>query len=286
MAFSLFGSNRDKHKTEAATTPTEQQIVRIPVTAIIPNRFQPRQVFDETGIAELAATIADHGLLQPIVLREYDCLLYTSDEIIAGERRFRAISSLHWADVPAIIQKMDDGETASMALIENLQRQDLTAIEEARAYQELMELNQLTQSALAKELGKSQSLVANKLRLLKLAQPVQTALLQRQISERHGRALLNLAVEQQAAVLKRVLDDQLTGKETEQLGANTQTPPKPKRKRARGLTGDTRIAVNTIKKSIKMVTDAGLPVKTHEEDTDDGYRITIEIPKNQPRGDQ
>lgn len=283
MAFSLFGSNRDKHKTEAATTPTEQQIVRIPVTAIIPNRFQPRQVFDETGIAELAATIADHGLLQPIVLREYEPQKY---EIIAGERRLRAISSLHWADVPAIIQKMDDGETASMALIENLQRQDLTAIEEARAYQELMELNQLTQSALAKELGKSQSLVANKLRLLKLAQPVQTALLQRQISERHGRALLNLAVEQQAAVLKRVLADQLTVKETEQLVAKTQTPPKPKRKRARGLTGDTRIAVNTIKKSIKMVTDAGLPVKTHEEDTDDGYRITIEIPKNQPRGDQ
>ncbi|MCK3677019.1 nucleoid occlusion protein [Lactiplantibacillus plantarum] len=283
MAFSLFGSNRDKHKTEAATTPTEQQIVRIPVTAIIPNRFQPRQVFDETGIAELAATIADHGLLQPIVLREYEPQKY---EIIAGERRFRAISSLHWADVPAIIQKMDDGETASMALIENLQRQDLTAIEEARAYQELMELNQLTQSALAKELGKSQSLVANKLRLLKLAQPVQTALLQRQISERHGRALLNSAVEQQAAVLKRVLADQLTVKETEQLVAKTQTPPKPKRKRARGLTGDTRIAVNTIKKSIKMVTDAGLPVKTHEEDTDDGYRITIEIPKNQPRGDQ
>ncbi|KZU92954.1 Chromosome partitioning protein ParB/ Stage 0 sporulation protein J [Lactiplantibacillus plantarum] len=283
MAFSLFGSNRDKHKTEAATTPTEQQIVRIPVTAIIPNRFQPRQVFDETGIAELAATIADHGLLQPIVLREYEPQKY---EIIAGERRCRAISSLHWADVPAIIQKMDDGETASMALIENLQRQDLTAIEEARAYQELMELNQLTQSALAKELGKSQSLVANKLRLLKLAQPVQTALLQRQISERHGRALLNLAVEQQAAVLKRVLADQLTVKETEQLVAKTQTPPKPKRKRARGLTGDTRIAVNTIKKSIKMVTDAGLPVKTHEEDTDDGYRITIEIPKNQPRGDQ
>lgn len=283
MAFSLFGSNRDKHKDETVAAPTDQQIVRIPVTAIIPNRFQPRQVFDEAGINELATTIADHGLLQPIVLREYEPQKY---EIIAGERRFRAVSSLHWADVPAIIQKMDDGETASMALIENLQRQDLTSIEEARAYQELMELNHLTQSALAKELGKSQSLVANKLRLLKLAQPVQTALLQRQISERHGRALLNLDVAQQPAVLKQVVSDQLTVKETEQLVAKQQTPPKPKRKRARGLTGDTRIAVNTIKKSIKMVTDAGLPVKTHEEETTDGYRITIEIPKNQPRGDQ
>jgi len=281
MAFSLFGSNRDKRKDDESAASKNQQIVQIPVTAIIPNRFQPRQVFDEDGISELAATIADHGLLQPIVLREYEPEKY---EIIAGERRFRAISSFHWATAPAIIQKMDDGETASMALIENLQRQDLTVIEEARAYQELMQLNQLTQATLAKELGKSQSLVANKLRLLKLAQPVQDALLQRKISERHGRALLTLTEDQQVAVLQQVLEQQLTVKETEQLIAKTQTPKKPKRKRSRGLTGDTRIAVNTIKKSIKMVTDAGLPVKTHEEDTEDGYRITIEIPKNQPRG--
>lgn len=280
MAFSLFGSNRDKRKTDEVPN-NNQQIVRIPVTAIIPNRFQPRQVFDEAGIAELAATIEEHGLLQPIVLREYEPKKY---EIIAGERRFRAITSLHWADVPAIVQEMDDGETASMALIENLQRQDLTVIEEATAYQELMKLNELTQAALAKELGKSQSFVANKLRLLKLATPVRQALLQRQISERHGRALLNLMADQQIDVLHQVLDGQLTVKETEQLVAKLQTPPKPKKKRARGLTGDTRIAVNTIKKSIKMVTDAGMPVKTHEENTDAGYRITIEIPKNQPRG--
>ncbi|ETY73192.1 nucleoid occlusion protein [Lactiplantibacillus fabifermentans] len=282
MAFSLFGSNRDKNK-DVAPTPSNQQIVRIPVTAIIPNRFQPRQVFDEAGISELAATIREHGLLQPIVLREYADQKY---EIIAGERRFRAITSLHWKDVPAIVQKMDDGETASMALIENLQRQDLTVIEEATAYQELMKLNELTQAALAEELGKSQSFVANKLRLLKLAKPVQDALLKRQISERHGRALLNLAPDQQLTVLAQILDQQLTVKETEQLVEKLKLPPKPKKKRARGLTGDTRIAVNTIKKSIKMVTDAGLSVKTHEEDTGDTYQITIEIPKNKPRGGQ
>ncbi|MFB9768802.1 nucleoid occlusion protein [Lactiplantibacillus modestisalitolerans] len=279
MAFSLFGSNRDKRKEPAATP--EHQVVRIPVTAIVPNRFQPRQVFEAAGIDELAATIQAHGLLQPIVLREYEPKKY---EIIAGERRFRAVNALHWADVPAIIEKMDDGETASMALIENLQRQDLTVIEEATAYQELMQLNDLTQGALAKELGKSQSFVANKLRLLKLAQPVQQALLNRQISERHGRALLNLEPKQQVGVLKQVLDGGLTVKETERAVAKCQTPAKPKRKRPRGLTGDTRIAVNTIKKSIKMVSDAGLTVKTHEEHTDDGYRITIEIPNKQSRG--
>lgn len=283
MAFSLFGSNRDKDKNKESPADHTQQIVRIPVTAIIPNRFQPRQVFDEAGIDELAATIAEHGLLQPIVLREYEPKKY---EIIAGERRFRAITSLHWADAPAIIQKMDDGETASMALIENLQRQDLTVIEEATAYQELMKLNSLTQAALAKELGKSQSFVANKLRLLKLAQPVQTALLKRQISERHGRALLNVPTDQQAAILTKVIAQQLTVKETEKLVQQAALPPKPKKKRPRGLSGDTRIAVNTIKQSIKMVTDAGLPVKTHEEQTADSYRITIEIPKNQPRSGQ
>ncbi|AVK63844.1 nucleoid occlusion protein [Lactobacillus sp. CBA3606] len=282
MAFSLFGGNRDKNK-DAETANPQQQIVQIPVTAIVPNRFQPRQVFETAGIDELAATIAAHGLLQPIVLREYAPKKY---EIIAGERRFRAICSLHWAQAPAIIQKMDDGETASMALIENLQRQDLTVIEEATAYQELMTLNTLTQVALAKELGKSQSFVANKLRLLKLAPAVQQALLKRQISERHGRALLNLSVDQQATVLAQVLDQQLTVKETEQVVQKIQVPPKPKQKRPRGLTGDTRIAVNTIKKSIKMVTAAGLSVQSHEEDTGDSYRITIEIPKNQARGGQ
>ncbi|MFC6164376.1 nucleoid occlusion protein [Lactiplantibacillus dongliensis] len=281
MAFSLFGSNRDKRNKDTEAATQHQQIIRVPVTAIIPNRFQPRQVFDEAGIAELAATIAEHGLLQPIVLREYADKKY---EIIAGERRFRAVTSLHWADVPAIIQKMDDGETASMALIENLQRQDLTVIEEATAYQELMKLNHLTQAAMASELGKSQSFVANKLRLLKLAQPVQQALLQRQISERHGRALLTLTTDQQLDVLQQILAHDLTVKATEQLVQKLNNPPKPKRKRPRGLTGDTRIAVNTIKQSIKMVTDAGLSVKTHEEDTEDGYRITIEIPKNKPRG--
>lgn len=280
MAFKLFGSNRDKHKTTDAPTHN-QQIVRVPVTAIIPNRFQPRQVFDPAGITELAETIAAHGLLQPIVLREYEPKKY---EIIAGERRFRAITTLHWKDIPAIIQEMDDNETASMALIENLQRQDLTAIEEASAYHELMQLNQLTQAALAQELGKSQSFVANKLRLLKLVKPVQQALLKRDISERHGRALLNLPVDQQATVLETVVAKQLTVKETEQLITKTKTPVKPKKRRRRGLSGDTRIAVNTIKKSIQMVNDAGLPVKTHEEETETGYRITIDIPKNQPRG--
>lgn len=250
----------------------------IPIDQIVANRFQPRQRFDPTAIGELAQTIQDHGLLQPIVLRQYEPNHY---EIIAGERRFRAVSKLKWTEVPAIIEDLDDDETASMALIENLQREELTAIEEATAYQQLMTLNQLTQVQLAQGIGKSQGFVANKLRLLKLSEPVRQAILNRQITERHGRALLAVAPEQQVTVLHQIIDRQLTVKETEALIADL-APQKTKRRRKvtkQGVNGDTRVAVNTIRQSVKMVTDAGLPLTTKEEETADRYRIIIDIPK-------
>ncbi|HIW71160.1 MAG TPA: nucleoid occlusion protein [Candidatus Levilactobacillus faecigallinarum] len=275
MPFSLFGNNRDKAARPAH--PVKQNVVMIPVAQIIPNRFQPRQRFDATAITQLAQTIDEHGLLQPIVLRQYEPDHY---EIIAGERRFRAISSLKWTEVPAIIEDFNDDETASMALIENLQREELTAVEEATAYQQLMALNHLTQSQLAQGIGKSQGFVANKLRLLKLTKPVRDAILNRQITERHGRALLKLADAQQATILHQVIDRQLTVKETEAL-IEAQTP-QPKRRRKvtkQGVNGDTRVAVNTIRQSVKMVTDAGLPLTTKEEETADHYRIIIDIPK-------
>lgn len=273
MPFSLFGNNRDK-----ATPPVKQNVVLIPLAKIIANRFQPRQRFEPTGIDELAHTIAAHGLLQPIVLRQYEPDHY---EIIAGERRFRAVTKLDWTEVPAIVEDLDDDETASMALIENLQREELTAIEEATAYQQLMTLNSMTQAQLAQGIGKSQGFVANKLRLLKLSDPVRQALLNRQISERHGRALLAVNPAQQATVLHQIIDRKLTVKETEALIAAL-APQKTKHRRKvtkQGVNGDTRVAVNTIRQSVKMVTDAGLPLTTKEEETADHYRIIIDIPK-------
>ncbi|MDT6981371.1 nucleoid occlusion protein [Levilactobacillus zymae] len=276
MPFSLFGNNREK--AARPSHPVKQSVVMIPVAQIVANRFQPRQRFDATAIGELAQTIQDHGLLQPIVLRQYEPDHY---EIIAGERRFRAVSKLKWTEVPAIIEDLSDDETASMALIENLQREELTAIEEATAYQQLMTLNQLTQVQLAQGIGKSQGFVANKLRLLKLSAPVRQAILNRQITERHGRALLAVAPEQQVTVLHQIVDRQLTVKETEALIAKL-APQKTKRRRRvtkQGVNGDTRVAVNTIRQSVKMVTDAGLPLTTKEEETADHYRIIIDIPK-------
>lgn len=276
MVFSLFG-NKDKSNKDHGES-IKQNVVMVPVAAIVPNRFQPRQVFSERGIEELAQTIAEHGLLQPIVLREYEPKKY---EIIAGERRFRAVKSLKWREVSAIIQEMSDDETASLALIENLQREELSPVEEAQAYQALMKLNQLTQSKLAKEVGKSQSFIANKLRLLKLSEPVQTAMLNREISERHGRALLAVTPLQQAKLLARIKADHLTVKDTERLiqRLKAKADKKPSQSTVRSVSADTRVAVNTIKESVKLVNEAGLDIKTQEEDGADSYRIIIDIIK-------
>ena len=272
MAFSLFGHDKSNQRE---TESIKQKVVMVPVDAIVPNRFQPRHVFNKRSIDELAQTIADHGLLQPIVLREYEPHQY---EIIAGERRYRAVKSLKWREVPSIIQALSDDETASLALIENLQREGLTPIEEAQAYQSLMKLNQLTQSQLAKDVGKSQSFIANKLRLLKLSEPVQEAIMNEEISERHGRALLAVTPKQQEKLLKRIIADHLTVRDAERLIQRHRAKEKPKPK-IKSVSADTRVAVNTIKKSLKMVSNAGLKVKTTEEDNDDSYRITIDIMK-------
>ena len=276
MAFSFF-----KSKKEISAKPGVNDVVELEVQKIIPNRYQPRKLFSDESIAELATTIAEHGLLQPIVVREYEAGKY---EIIAGERRFRAVNRLKWEKIPALIKKMDDTQAASMAVIENLQREGLSAIEEAQSYQKLMELNQLTQLQLAREIGKSQSFVANKLRLLKLNMSVQRAILNRKLTERHGRALVSLDDKQQVELLKQIEEGHLTVKETEALVANITAPkvkaqPKKKAKaRTKGSSKDVKIALNTIRQSVKMVTDTGLKVTTSEEEAPGVHRIIIEIP--------
>ena len=276
MAFSFF-----KSKKEVSAKPGVNDVVELEVQKIIPNRYQPRKLFSDESIAELATTIAEHGLLQPIVVREYEAGKY---EIIAGERRFRAVNRLKWEKIPALIKKMDDTQAASMAVIENLQREGLSAIEEAQSYQKLMELNQLTQLQLAREIGKSQSFVANKLRLLKLNMGVQRAILNRKLTERHGRALVSLDDKQQVELLKQIEEGHLTVKETEALVAKITAPKvktQPKKKanaRTKGSSKDVKIALNTIRQSVKMVTDTGLKVTTSEEDAPGVHRIIIEIP--------
>ncbi|MDM5157589.1 nucleoid occlusion protein [Bacillus sp. DX1.1] len=255
-----------------------EEIQQVPIANIIPNRYQPRTVFDDARIEELALTIRTHGLIQPIVVRQYEEDKY---EIIAGERRFRAATKLGWEKVPAIIKNLNDTETASVALIENLQREELTAIEEAVAYQKLIELHNLTQEALAQRLGKGQSTIANKLRLLKLPEEIKRALLDKSITERHARALIPLKNEElQLKVLQEIVEKQLNVKQTEERIAKLLEEVKPKRKaKQKAVSRDTRIAMNTIRQSLQMVTNSGLNVNSEEEEFDEYYQITIKIPK-------
>lgn len=267
----------EEQANEREESVEHEEIRKIPIESIVPNRFQPRTVFDDDKIEELARTIHTHGIIQPIVVREFENGRF---EIIAGERRWRAMKKLGWEEVPTIIKNLNDTETASVALIENLQREELSPIEEAVAYGKLLELHNLTQEALAQRLGKGQSTVANKLRLLKLPQEVRDALLNKTITERHARSLIPLKdPEKQVLLLNEIIEKNLNVKQSEDRVVKMldQTEkPKPKRK---AFSKDMRIAVNTIRQSLTMVSDSGINLNSEEEEFEDFYQFTIRIPK-------
>ncbi|WP_163527912.1 nucleoid occlusion protein [Halobacillus ihumii] len=269
-------NSNSNNNEEVEYNPDE--VMQVPVESVQPNRYQPRAIFNNEKISELAQTIHTHGMIQPIVVRRLNEDHY---ELIAGERRWRAVQSLGWETIPAILREMDDAQTASVALIENLQREELTVIEEATAYARLIEIHELTQEALAQRLGKSQSTVANKMRLLKLPESVQRAVMNKEITERHARALIALKEpENQEKLLDEIIEKQLNVKQTEERIAKLQDPkPKKKKPKLKGVNKDMRIAMNTIRQSLDMVSDTGIDVETNEEDHDEYYQFTIKIPK-------
>lgn len=257
---------------------TNEEVKQIPVSEIVPSPYQPRTIFDEERIEELSQTIKTHGIIQPIVVRVRNGKF----EIIAGERRWRAVRKLGLDAIPAIVRDFNDSQAASIALIENLQREGLTSIEEALAYQQLIEMHSLTQESLAQRLGKSQSTIANKIRLLQLSDGVKQALLDRVITERHARALLSLPKEElQLKVLQEIVSKELNVKQTEarvsfykQLNGNTN-----KKAKRISYSKDVRLALNTIRHSVDMVSSSGLNIETLENDREDHYEIVIRIPK-------
>lgn len=191
----------------------EEEVVYLYLDDIIPNRFQPREVFDEKPLKELAVSIKEHGVIQPIIVRKVE----DKYEIIAGERRYKASALAGLTKIPAIVRDLDDKETSKVALLENLQRKNLNPVEEAKTYQKILELDQMTQDELAKTMGKSQSAVANKLRLLALPDEIQEALLKEKISERHARSLLNLeGAEKQKEMLKKIIENKMTVRQVEE----------------------------------------------------------------------
>lgn len=192
----------------------KDEVVQLYLDDIIPNRFQPREIFDERALKELAVSIREHGVIQPIIVRSVANGKY---EIIAGERRYKASALAGLTKIPAIIRNLDDKESSKVALLENLQRKNLNPIEEARTYQKILEIDQMTQEELAKTMGKSQSAVANKLRLLSLPDAIQNALLKEQISERHARALINVPdTKKQKDLLKKIIDNKMSVRAVEE----------------------------------------------------------------------
>ena len=191
----------------------ENEIVNVRIDEIIPNRFQPRLAFDEKELNELADSIKMHGIIQPLVLRR----IGDKYEIIAGERRYKASVLAGLTQVPAVIMNIDDQKSAEVAVVENLQRKDLTAIEEAQSYKKILDMGYLTQEELATRMGVAQSTIANKLRLLNLTIPVKEALLHNKISERHARSLLNITDNNlQISMLNRIIAERLTVRQTDE----------------------------------------------------------------------
>ena len=192
-----------------------KEVINIKISNIIPNRFQPRITFDEEALNELTNSIKIHGILQPLIVRQVG----DKYEIIAGERRYKAATRAGLNEVPAIVVNFDDQTSAELALIENIQRKDLTPLEEAKSYKKLIDMSNITQEQLALKLGKKQSTIANKIRLLNLIPDAQEALMNNAISERHARSLLQIKnnEEKQKEVLKRIIEERLTVKETDEL---------------------------------------------------------------------
>lgn len=221
------------------------EVVQLYLDDIIPNRFQPREVFNDQALKELAISIREHGVIQPILVRKFG----EKYEIIAGERRYKASTMAGLTKIPAIVKNLDDKESSKVALIENLQRRDLTPIEEARTYQKILDLDEMTQEELAKTMGKSQSAVSNKLRLLSLPDEIQEALLKEEISERHARSLLNVDDKNiQLDLLKEIINNKMTVRELDskikKLSNDTSSED--------DTTGGSSVVVNEIKEEEKQ----------------------------------
>lgn len=260
-------------------------IRELEIRQIKPSQYQPRRTFAPDQLKELAQSLAKNGLLQPIVVRQVGAQQY---EIIAGERRFQAAQQLKWTTIPALIRNYSDKQSASLALIENLQRQDLNPIEEAQAYKKLAAMNNLRQEDLAAQLGKSQSYIANKLRLLKLDATVQQALIAGQITPRHGRALVSLTASQQQTALHKILQQQLNVAATERLVKQLKQPAKratPKRHSITALKSrDPQLSINTIRESVQLAQKNGAAFTYQETDGDQEYQMIITVQKEDQHG--
>ena len=254
------------------------------VDLVKPNPYQPRKIFSDAALQELASSILEHGLMQPITVRK----IGDSYELIAGERRLKATKLAGLKTIPAVIAEVTTKDSAILALIENLQRENLNFLEESQAYYSVMQDYNYTQQELAKTLGKSQSTIANKLRILKLSPAVQKLLVENNLTERHARALLKLPSEEyQIKILEKVIKQELNVKRTEQLIeqmlvqiANEELVKHKENQKVKTFIRDMRLVTNTITEAVNLIQKAGIDAKYTMKEQSDGYEIRIKIPNN------
>lgn len=262
---------------------SEVKVVKVPIDTIFPNPYQPRKNFDDAALEDLSASIAQYGVLQPLLVSPAEDGRYM---LIAGERRLRASKMAKLAEVPVIISEYTSQQIAEIALIENLQREDLHYLEEAEGYEKLMNQFHITQEAMAARVGKKQSTIANKLRLLRLSAPVRKVLMDAELSERHARALLKLPDdEKRLEVLETIVAKNFSVRQTEEY-INKLLDGKSEEKRKRMvIVNDVRIYLNSIKQVVNAVKTAGIPVAMEQTLEGDEVIISVRI-KNQkkPKG--
>lgn len=254
----------------------KSRIEELPIGKIKINKNQPRKKFDLNAIHELANSIKENGLVQPIIVRKD----YDNYELVAGERRLRAVQSLNWDSIEAIIQDYDEETSARIAIIENIQRENLSPIEEAQAYDKLIKEHNYTQSQLAQSLGKSQSSIANKIRLLQLDEEIKDLINSRGLTERHGRALLKIKdKDKQHKLAKKMVEDNLNVSQAEHLIEKNLEPKKQTTIKKVVAKNDYRLEINTIKQALELIENNGVRVDYQEEHDDQGVRIEIYLKK-------
>ncbi|SHF32146.1 chromosome partitioning protein, ParB family [Caldanaerobius fijiensis DSM 17918] len=256
------------------------EVEYIPINMILPNPYQPRKHFNDSSLEELKNSIMTYGVLQPISVRKISEEKY---ELIAGERRLRASKLAGMEVIPAVVLKADEIDSAIIALIENLQREDLDFLEEAEGYQNLLHNYNFTQEELAQKIGKSQSTIANKIRLLKLSPEVLKIIKENNLTERHARALLRLHDDKiQLKVLKQVVKKKLNVKETEDLinrvldSLENREKVEKKRKFIKALK-DVRIYINTIKQAVNLMNKSGVKAVLNQVEGDDYVEFIVRI---------
>ena len=248
----------------------------VSIDEIRPNPYQPRIDFDDETLMELSQSIRENGLIHPITVRQEK----DGYEIVAGERRYRAMKIAGMIEIPVIVIDADEMQMAEMALVENIQRENLSAIEEANAYVQIMKTTGISQSQLALKLGKSQSSIANKIRLLQLDEEVQQAVTARRITERHARALLALPKEKQEQAMETIVKKGLTVAQSEKM-IRKEASPKPKRQKKvfKGLSRNIKIGLNTIDQAVAMIEKSGIQIHREMTEDEDEVVVTLHFPK-------